>query len=285
MSKTTAALEAAVAQVLANRAAEGERQGARQRGATDRAYAAILKLIAPRIRHFIRHYGLAHHWDDAEQCCAIGVHRAIEAYDPTKAQFTTFVNWHLRGELQSLRFRLMTDQRASAKKVEATTISMNALTTRDGEETSLEALIEDESALARTEAGASDYLATRAREALIDHYGDHLRAAGMEQLRKRARAKRTRVDTAGADLPCFKAGAAIDPADVAELEAQVAQHKAVVAARLFADDLSDAGGASRERIRQITKKATRALAEITATDPRYAVMTSAGRPSERRAGV
>ncbi|NWN23219.1 sigma-70 family RNA polymerase sigma factor, partial [Escherichia coli] len=77
-------------------------------------------LIAPRIRHFVRQYGLTAHWEDAEQCCAIAVHRAIETYDPAKAQFTTFVNWQIRGELQSLRFRLMTDQRPSARKVEAT---------------------------------------------------------------------------------------------------------------------------------------------------------------------
>ncbi|WP_204348458.1 sigma factor, partial [Klebsiella pneumoniae] len=74
-----------------------------QRVAVDRAFAQILKLIAPRIRHFVRQYGLTAHWEDAEQCCAIAVHRAIESYDPAKAQFTTFVNWQIRGELQSLR--------------------------------------------------------------------------------------------------------------------------------------------------------------------------------------
>jgi hypothetical protein len=56
-------------------------------------------------------------------------------YDPTKAQFTTFVNWQIRGELQSLRFRLMTDQRPSAKKVEATTVSLHQTTAgAEGEE-------------------------------------------------------------------------------------------------------------------------------------------------------
>ncbi|NWP75035.1 sigma-70 family RNA polymerase sigma factor, partial [Escherichia coli] len=91
---------------------------------------------------------------------AIAVHRAIESYDPAKAQFTTFVNWQIRGELQSLRFRLMTDQRPSARKVEATTVSLSALATSpDGDEVSPEAMIEDEDAVARTEAGASDYLA------------------------------------------------------------------------------------------------------------------------------
>jgi DNA-directed RNA polymerase sigma subunit (sigma70/sigma32) len=285
MSKTTAALEAAVAEVITNRAADGARQTPRQRGATDRAFAAVLKLIAPRIRHFIRHYGLAHHWDDAEQACAIGVHRAIEAYDPTRAQFTTFVNWHLRGELQSLRFRLMTDQRPSARKVEATTVSMNALSARDGEETSLEQMIEDEGALSRTEAGASNYLAGRAREALVDQYVQHLRTAGLEQLKKRARARRTKVEDAGSDLPCFRAGAVVDPADIAELEASIAQHRAVIAQRLFADgtgEEAEIGGATRERVRQITKRATKTIAELTTTDPRFAVMAESGRPAAPR---
>ena len=92
MSKTTAALEAQVAIVIENTAKGDDKPTARQRANVDKAFAAILKLIAPRIRHFIRQYGLTNHWDDAEQACAIGVHRAIQAYDPAKAQFTTFVN-------------------------------------------------------------------------------------------------------------------------------------------------------------------------------------------------
>ncbi len=179
MSKTTIALEAAVATVIENTSKDAP-QTNRQRVYVDRAFAQILKLIAPRIRHFIRQYGLVAHWDDAEQCCAIAVHRAIEAYDPAKAQFTTFVNWQIRGELQSLRFRLMTDQRPSAKKVEATTVSLNALSTgADGEEMSPETLIEDEDALARTEAAASDYLADGAISSLVDAYVDHLRKVGI----------------------------------------------------------------------------------------------------------
>ena len=103
MSKTTAALEAQVSIVIENTPKGEEKPTARPRANVDKAFAAILKLIAPRIRHFIRQYGLTNHWDDAEQACAIGVHRAIQAYDPAKAQFTTFVNWQLRGELQGLR--------------------------------------------------------------------------------------------------------------------------------------------------------------------------------------
>ncbi|MGE7971076.1 sigma factor, partial [Sphingomonas sp. NPDC092331] len=100
MSKITIALEAAVATVIENTPKDGAARTNRQRVYVDRAFAQILKLIAPRIRHFVRQYGLTAHWEDAEQCCAIAVHRAIESYDPTKAQFTTFVNWQIRGELQ-----------------------------------------------------------------------------------------------------------------------------------------------------------------------------------------
>src|ERR1700754_431340 len=172
MSKTTIALESAVAVVIANMPKDTEGRGTpRQRAEVDKAFAGIMKLIAPRVRHFIRQYGLAGHWEDAEQVCAIAVHRAIQAYDPAKAQFTTFVNWQIRGELQSLRFRLMTDQRPSAKKVEATTISINAsVQGPEGEEATLESVIEDENALAMTEAGASDYLAASAIKSLTDSY-------------------------------------------------------------------------------------------------------------------
>ncbi|MEO8722388.1 MAG: sigma factor [Sphingobium sp.] len=124
MSKTTELLETAVADVITHRPVEAENPSARQRMLIDRAFTRVLKIIAPRVRHFIKQYGLSAHWDDAEQVCAIAVHRAIEAYDPGKAMFTTFVNWQIRGELQGLRFRLMEDQRPSARKVDATTISL-----------------------------------------------------------------------------------------------------------------------------------------------------------------
>jgi RNA polymerase sigma factor (sigma-70 family) len=291
MSKTTAALEAAVAIVIENTPAEDVRATARQRANADRAFAHILKLIAPRIRHFIRQYGLAAHWDDAEQCCAIGVHRAIQGYEPEKAQFTTFVNWQLRGELQSLRFRLMTDQRPSAKKVDATTVSLHAITSgADGEEASLEAMVEDEEALSRTEAAASEYFAEGARAALIDSYVEHLRTVGVEQLKRRAKAKRTAVQPADPNLPRFRSkNASIDAAELAELEEKIAQHRAVVERRLFDDaTLDEVGhdtGVTKERARQITKSAAKTMAELAANDPRFAIMGSAERPAAKPARV
>lgn len=278
MSKTTIALEAAVATIIENTPKDGERQTARQRATVDKTFATILKLIAPRIRHFIRQYGLTAHWDDAEQCCAIGVHRAIQSYDPAKAQFTTFVNWQLRGELQSLRFRLMTDQRASAKKVQATTVSLHAIATGpDGEETSLEAVIEDEDAQDLTESRASEYLATRATEALLEEYVAHNRALGMEQLRKRPQPKRALRQL---EAQQGARSSRIDEAEVEKLDEKLLRDREILELRVFGDaTLDDVGvetGITKERIRQVCKRATKGLAGLATSQPRFAIMADYG---------
>lgn len=279
MSKTTIALEAAVATIIENTPKDGERQTARQRATVDKTFAAILKLIAPRMRHFIRQYGLTAHWDDAEQCCAIGVHRAIQSYDPAKAQFTTFVNWQLRGELQSLRFRLMTDQRASAKKVQATTVSLHAIATgAEGEETSLEAMIEDEDAQELTESGASEYLALRATEALIEEYVAHNRALGLEQLRKRPQPKRALREEARQGLRT--SASRLDEADIEKIDEKLSSEREILELRVFGDaTLDDVGvetGITKERIRQVCKRATKGLAGLAASQPRFAIMAEYG---------
>jgi len=287
MSKTTIALEAAVAAVIENMPKDGGASSARHRANVDKAFGSILKLIAPRIRHFIRQYGLVSHWEDAEQCCAIAVHRAITAYDPGKAQFTTFVNWQIRGELQSLRFRVMTDQRPSAKKVDATTVSLHAITSgSDGEETTLESMLEDGGALARTEAGASDYLATAATASLVDAYIDHEREAALEQLRKRPRPKRTlRADPVKpADVMLRRPRTyGICPVELEKLETKLARDKEIIERRLFeaagGDDVDNDNGVTKERARQITKRASRTLAGLAASDPRFAMMAEYRPPS------
>ena len=283
MSKITIALEAAVATVIENMPADGAARTNRQRVYVDRAFAQILKLIAPRIRHFVRQYGLTAHWEDAEQCCAIAVHRAIESYDPTKAQFTTFVNWQIRGELQSLRFRLMTDQRPSARKVEATTVSLSALAATDGDEIAPEAMIEDEDAVARTEAAASDYLAEGAVSQLIHAYVDQLRKVGVEALRRRPRPKRAEAALRRTEGPRLRSAThGIDPAELEKLEAKLSRDREIVERRVFQtatlDDLSLETGVTKERVRQITKRAAKAIAEIAANDPRFAVMAEYGQP-------
>lgn len=277
MSKATELLEAAVAEVIANRPTEGERQTARQRMQADRAFATVLQVIAPRIRHFIKQYGLTAHWEDAEQVCAIGVHRAIEAYDPEKAMFTTFVNWQLRGELQGLRFRLMDDQRPSAKKVEATTISLHAMERgADGEDMPLEAMIEDEFAEGRTEASAADHMARQTCSALMDEYVCHLRSVGIAQLKRKAQSARplaTRRDRSSA-LPVYvQSRAGVDPEELRKLEERIERDCDIVRRHLFGQGEESAHeaemGLTRERIRQITRRAARLIGELASHNVRF----------------
>lgn len=274
MSKTTIALEAAVAAVLAQLPNTEGLSAARQRANIDKAFTAILKLIAPRIRHFIRQYGLVSHWEDAEQCCAIAVHRALQGYDPAKAQFTTFVNWQIRGELQSLRFRLMTDQRPSAKRVAATTVSLHAVsTTGEGEENSLESMLLDEESLERTESGASSYMADTTRTRLVSEYVEHLRTVGMDQLKRRAR---TRAPAAGTTTgPRLRSDLyPVDPTEVRALEERIATHREAIERRLSLSEEENAvsmiDDAARERSRQVAKRAAVAIAELAQRTPRFA---------------
>ena len=209
-------------------------------------------------------------------------------YDPTKAQFTTFINWQIRGELQSLRFRVMTDQRPSAKKVDATTVSLHAITTGDdGGEASLEAMLEDGGALARTEAGASDYLAEAAAASLIEAYIDQQRAAGIAQLRKRPRPKRALrsepIDSAAvaAQVPRPRTRG-LCPIELEKLEQKLLRDKEIVERRVFdvttLDELGTDTGVTKERVRQITKRAARSIAELASADPRFAMMADYRRP-------
>ncbi|MDY1009902.1 sigma-70 family RNA polymerase sigma factor [Sphingomonas sp. CFBP9019] len=278
MSKITAALEDAVALVIANTPAEGAPQTNRQRVHADRAFATILKLIAPRIRHFIRQYGLTQHWDDAEQCCAIGVHRAIQAYDPAKAQFTTFVNWQLRGELQGLRFRVMTDQRPSARKVSAVTVSLSApARNTDGEDVAMESLLVDEEALDRTESAAAAYLADKTRTVLITQYLDHLRSTGMEQLRRRARAAEPRRAALPGQPRLRSALYPIDPAELAALEEKIAEHRDAIERRLGGSVREESEDAViRERSRQLAKRAAGTIADLARAMPSFADEACAG---------
>lgn len=144
----------------------------RDKLAIDRHFAALMHLLGGRIHHFTRVYGLMDMPDDARQACAIGVHRAIAAYDPAQARFTTFVTWQLRGELQSLRHRVRLDQRDSAKSVGARTIPIEQ---RAGDGEGSAYAIADEDALIRTESGAGRILASRCTNALLDQWEEEMR--------------------------------------------------------------------------------------------------------------
>ncbi|WP_248285205.1 hypothetical protein [Alteriqipengyuania abyssalis] len=175
----------------------------------------------------------------------------------------------------------MTDQRPSARKVEAVTIALTTGTTSDdGEETSLEALIEDEAALERTESSASEYLANQACVALVDAYIEAERKAGVEQLRKRARTRRPAQDIRDSrpDLPAsFRAHmAGPDPVELEKLHERLERDRAIIERSMFSGDtklaLSIDTSLTRERIRQIVRRAGKHMAQLVQTDPRFAML-------------
>lgn len=135
----------------------------------DRQFARLLAMLQPRIRHLIRAYGLADLAEDAQQACAIGVYRALESYDPAQARFSTHVTWQLRGELQGLRHRMRLDQRRSARTAGIRTVSLDAVI-GDGSD-AVAAQFEDEMALPAVERCASDMLALRLVDGLMDRIG------------------------------------------------------------------------------------------------------------------
>lgn len=135
----------------------------------DREFARLLAMLQTRIRHLIRAYGLADMADDAQQACAIGVFRALETYDQRQSAFTTHVTWQLRGELQGLRHRMRLDQRRSARIAGIRTISLDALAGENSEVA--EAQFEDELAMPAVERRASDRMARRLVDGLMDQIG------------------------------------------------------------------------------------------------------------------
>lgn len=212
MSAVTEALEREVAAIRA----VPDNSGTRATHARDRHFERIMGLIAPRIRHFTRVYGLLDMADDARQACAIGVHRAIESYDPSQARFTTHVNWQLRCELQALRHRTRLDSRDSARRVGARTVSLDSLLASGEDATPLE--IEDEGADRRVEADCASRLAHEAFDTLLDRYEAAMRARAAQTLRKRA----TKPGT-------------LHPLDIAGVERELERERAIVTRYVFAD--------------------------------------------------
>ena len=218
MSAITDALEREVAAI---RAIRTEKPGWRETARIDRHFARIMQLIAPRIRHFTRTYGLADMADDARQACAIGVHRAICDYDPARARFTTFVNWQLRCELQALRHRVRLDSRDSAKKVSARTVSLDALLSDREDSASFE--IEDEGSAERVEAETAARLARKAFDAMLDRYEQAMRARALRELARAA--LRSRATMPGT----------IHPEDLETVERDLAVERAIVTRYVFAE--------------------------------------------------
>lgn len=185
MSAKSDALETAVTNYIQARTALDAAPGARARALTDRAFARLTALAAPRIRYFTRGYGLSDVADDAAQVCAIALHRAAERYDPARARFTTYVNWQLRAELQALRLRLHGDQRSAGRRHVTATLSLDALQA-DG----VDDWLIDPAAEASTEEGAADGLATLAADRLVADWAMRRRAG----LLRTARGDRDRIE-------------------------------------------------------------------------------------------
>ncbi len=241
MSTITDALEAEVAAIRALAA----RDTARSRAAVDRHFARALRLIAPRIRHFTRAYGLLDMADDAAQASAIGLHRAIAAYDPARARFTTFVNWQLRGELSALRFRMHPETRDGARSIGVAVVSLDAMA--DDTEPWL---LEDRAALEATEALAAETMARRACGSLLDDYFGNMRSLALRQIERRA---------APRSPAAIKPGT-VGPRDLARIEAKLAVERSIVSAHLLGEPgpRRDAK-LTAEQQRQIARRALRAI--------------------------
>ena len=126
----------------------------------------------------------------------------------------------------------------------------------------------------------------RAITSLVDAYVDHLRKVGIEALRRRPRPKREEAALRREGPRLRTATHGIDPAELEKLEAKLARDRDIVVRRVFQastlDDLSLETGVTKERVRQITKRAAKTLAEIAAADPRFAVMAEYDRPAAKR---
>jgi RNA polymerase sigma-32 factor len=158
-------------------------------------------------------------------------------------------------------------------------VSINSITHGiDGDETALEAVIQDEAAQGMTEAGASDYLATNALHALIDSYIGHLRDTGIEQLKRRPRPKRRAAAAPSDALPTAYLRArhhGIEHHEIETLEQRLQRDREIIERRLLDMEGLEAveiPGISKERARQISKRAIKTIGEIAGSDARFRVM-------------
>lgn len=191
MSEKSDALEDAVMALIEARTALDARPGARARAAVDRAFARLSARAAPRIRYFTRAYGLADVAEDAAQACAIALYRAAERYDPSRARFTTYVNWQIRAELQALRLRLHGDQRCAGRRQVTATLSLEALAEGGEDE-----WLADPGAEAATERAAADGMASLAADRLVADWSDRRRSALLRTPRGSAAPDRVAVKVA-----------------------------------------------------------------------------------------
>ena len=181
----------------------------------------------------MRRYGLADIREDAQQACAIAVHRALAEYDGGRSAFATFATWKIRAELQALRHKMRLDQRPAAVRTGARTVSLDAVPAGEA------APIPDEGAEARVEHGANRVMARRMVDALLDDY-------------------------AAARLPA-KPGT-VAPDRLRAMEARISEERALVSRHLLGTAgsaamaaASPAAARSREQRRQVVRRVLRHL--------------------------
>ena len=272
MAKAITNLESLVQNVLACQPDEaGNFATSAERSAYNHGFEKLLRALRPRINYFIRRYGLLSHWEDAEQVGAMAVHRAIAGYDPAKAQFTTFVKWQIRGDMQGLRYTVMVDQRAPAKKVQASTVSLQSLMSKADGQDEYQFDIEDDSALALVERSAANHLANKTMNALLDSFTKRMTEAGTRDLRRR----KTTTASHKPGVPMLKINS-IDPEQLCRLEACVAESRHVIIKKLFEMDAAGNGGdapePSPERTRQLVRKAAAMMRAIIAEESQFALL-------------
>lgn len=193
MSAKSDALEQAVTDYIQARTALDAAPCARARALADRKFACLAALAAPRIRYFTRAYGLADVAEDAEQVCAIALHRAAERYDPQRARFTTYINWQLRAELQGLRLRLHGDQRCAGRRHVTATLSLDALADDGADDWLIDYAAEE-----ATEQGAADGLAILVADRLVSDWAARRRTGLL-------RASRSDIDRVNARVEAERA--------------------------------------------------------------------------------
>ncbi|ALJ15676.1 sigma factor [Sphingopyxis macrogoltabida] len=185
MSATSEALEQAVTALIEARTALDTAPGGRARAGVDQAFARVAALLAPRIRYFTRAYGLWADAEEAQQACAIAIHRAAERYDPARARFTTYVTWQLRAELQALRLRLRGNPRCGGGNG-AATLSLDALV-----DVSADMWLADPLAEEAAERGAADCLAGLVADRLVADWAERRRSRNGERERTLVRRQLT----------------------------------------------------------------------------------------------
>jgi RNA polymerase sigma-32 factor len=144
--------------------------------------------------------------------------------------------------------------------------------------------VEDEDALDRTLSGASDYLASRATQSLMQAYLETQRAEGIAQLQRRPVAKRSLASQSAEERAALQRlrsrNFGLDPTDLEELDQRLARDSYVMQRRFFdvdrPEDPDMEGWITKERVRQVSKRAGKVLEKVTSSDPRFRVMQAYG---------